>query len=1439
MSERPDNHQDEQPQSSGLWHTPSKQPLWREMAVSPRTTGWRRVSALPEELEDQPKDEGLWHLPAPEDTPFGRGEVIEIAEQGVPGPEAGGRRPEDLLEELLRPVRPGLSRPEDFLLEVPATEVPESLRPEDSEFAPEGVDEEALAEGLDALEALGAEDDDEDAFSMTEYFALADLERGAAESTSMDAIGEGDLSPAAEAAMRQAAIDAAAMLNQTEEPPVTEAGPEDPAAVARRMAQQLASESAEPEPVTEGGPEDPAAVAARMAQQFAGEQEPEGATPVPSSTQPLSPAEARLADQFRQTRAQIAMLREQYQRGEISEDMLQARRRELAILDANNVWWMIGFENDQWYRYDNASGQWLPDDPPVPLDAPRRGAPPTVTGELDPVDVLGGSLPQLRIDEDMPEYSGESYRDDTPVPRPGQPVIDPNATMVGESWDQDMLTGSAPTIQGMRPIEPTIPSRPVTESPGVVESPYDRAAVPEYAWDESRSPVVDDVAQRERASMLRIVLIGVAMLVACGIVTVIGSGLFIANWYTQQIEPYQAQINGLASFEPEFQTARILAANGDEIARLTSRDGGERIKVPLNEISPYLIHAVVSVEDDTFYDNPGFSTQAILRAFVQNLTAGEVESGASTITQQIARRLVLQESEVTAERKLNEILIANRIAEQYDKNFILELYLNEIFFGNQSYGAEAAAEFYFDKPASELDMAESALLAAIISSPAANDPVVNREQAFQAMRNAVRRMINVGCLQFQHAPFDDEPFCIGENVFVSFEGNQVRLLTINADGTYGGLLALQLADVETRAYEPRSFDLQYPHFVNYVQAQVDALFGAGAMFERGFTIRTTLLPRIQETAETALRSRVAQLRQNGVNTGAIMVTDPTTGEIRAMVGSPDFNDAQIAGQVDNTRTWQQPGSAIKAVVYTGAIEGGAAGYMTPASILWDVDSPYSVNGQTYRPVNFGNTPFQGPTPLRIALQNSYNVSAVKALDFIGTEKFREVANRMGLNFLPEAIFGLPSALGANEVRLIDMMKAYGTLANNGVAVPLYTITEITESIDGTQVSVPIPEDRAAQTAQVISQQVAYVMQNILSDDLARREQFPANSELTLAGVGVPVQNYVAAKTGTSSGGRDLWTMGFTHNVVVGVWLGTFDNSETINLSGFTAAAPVFNQVLRESIAGSQYQPRPFTMPVGVVQGTLCQETGTLADDSCPTRVSEIYIQNQPPPPPGQGFVQVLNIDSWTGLVANQWCQENVVTQTYADIDDPFALNWLVNTSEGRAYAQRIGLPANLQAPPTAACSQGQVLPTVRINNPTAGQTLTETVTITGQISAPDFRSYQLLYAPASTPNEFRAITQELTQQFPTAGSALGTWDTRNVPNGSYILRLAAYSTSGGYIFRDVQVTIQNVPPTPTPTPSPTLAPVVTQPPVVITPLPFDTLPPPAFGSPTPTATLAF
>jgi membrane peptidoglycan carboxypeptidase len=1463
-----------------LWHAPDHTSV--EPTPKPVTT-WR-VPALPSNMTTQPAAPGNWHLPTLERTRYKPGEQITITEQPRALPDA--IRPEDMVAQLMAAM-PATSTtapaPEDLFLspaqETAAPPPEDAMRPEDFDFppatavaaaqammpapedrtaapiAPEDFelptstlgDTPILRPGeltdTNALNVLAALDDEDEAFSISELQALASMTDGTAD---LSGIHPDDMTPA-QKALFNAANAATEVMPSSDEAATgaltTAADPNDPQAVARENlakllqgdAATLDMPSATSAGTVAGNVSDPGAVArAELEKLLSG-------TQAGQATQSLSPAQTALAGQFNETRQKVNFLRAQYQNGQIGYDDLQNQLKSLSILDDKQQWWAIGLESDKWYRHDPASNQWVEDTPPVPVSDPRL----TEASNLNPAEVLAGSLPYIP-DNQQPITTGGEFSDPyltnqvtiqgssayPGVPRPGEPRYDTGATIVGQAYDQEYLQSGAPTIQAMPSVyDPTVPMSTVTDD-AVIGTPYDASVPPDYDLENGYAPQFDEYKDREQRSLLRVAGFLIAGVLVCGIVTAIGGFVGVMAWYNSAIAPYEAAIDGLADYNPPFQTVRILDARGGLIAEINSQSGGAREVVTLDEVSPFLLHAIISAENETYYDDPGFSIPAILRAFLQNVSSGDIESGASTITQQIARNLILGgDTTPTAERKVNEVLIANRIAEKYDKNFILQLYVNQFFFGNQSYGVEAASQFYFDKPAAEVNMAEAAMLASLIQAPSANDPVVNRDQSKIAMRNIIRRMLEVDCIQFQHGTWAEsgEPFCINEDTRIDVSGQQAALVRVNANGTYGGALALQLAQVETRPYLPRASRYKYPHFVNFIQTLVETEFGTDAMFQRGFTIYTTLEPRVQDAAQNTLTNTVASLVNNGVNTGAVMAVDPKTGAIRAMVGSPDFNDEDIGGQVDNTRTYQQPGSSIKPLMYAAALEGANGQYLTPASIIWDVPSSYPVaGGQAYTPVNFSRR-FYGPVSVRKALQGSLNVSAVKVFEFVGAERFAEITRRLGINYVENSTFGLPSALGANDVRLIDMMKAYSTFANNGTYQPLYAIDRITEDAGGATLEVPLPETMHPPAQQKISPQVAYLLQNILSDDAARAAEFGANSAMTLANIGIPTQNYVAAKSGTSNDNRDLWTLGFTSNAVVGVWLGTFDNQPTVGTTSL-AASQVWNNTMQAFISGRA--PQPFANPGGVVQGTICADTGTIAADNCATRTTEIFIQTLPPPPPEQGFVQQIAIDSWTNQRANDLCPENQVIEVFANIADPFAVQWLNGTAEGRAFKQRVGLPDNLLAAPQTACTQGMILPTVRLNNPSPNQTLTGLVTLRGQISASDFNRYDLLYASGANPTSFQSITTA-TQQFPNQDSPLGTWDTTNLPNGGYIVRLAAYSNQGGYVFRDVNVLLNNVPPTPTPAPpTPTLPPQITPVGPQFTPLPFD--PNSGGGGPTPT-----
>jgi membrane peptidoglycan carboxypeptidase len=1354
MSDRPTSPPSPAPEpTEGGWHQPRNPGLWRVPRSQPDDAeGWR----APQKLAPVEAQEG-WRILKPA--------AAEVETETAPAEEetdaATAVLDEEVVEEAIIPHE-GTEAAAAGELETPKAPVEEVLPFEDGAKADDSLADEidelnTATDGKSDLDLLD-DDEDEDSFSMSELVALASL---------VDEQPRSRLQPQAETQ--------------------AEPDPNDPAEVARRRLAELRGEAAP----AASDEDDPAAVARRMALQLAASSPDMPAASV--AAQPtLSPADQELLTRFQTAETAIRALRSLQKSGQISRDQMQAELRQHMVRDENNVWWMMGVESESWYRFEN--GDWVLATPRVLELANAR-----------PAAGTGASVPSLEYLPDEPPMAGAL----------ATPSFDEGATVrtaaILPGMESQQLPRAVPirdpeaTIPGMPALDPYSPSSQATVASAAVDpmsvistpAPYPSSAAdapPAYDVASVAAPSFDKAKRAQQQTLMRTLLIVGAVGLAA-VIALAACGLIAGVLYYQSLAaPWEGAVAALANYQPEFRTARILAADGSLIAELNSREGGARDTIPLAEISPYMIHAVISTENERYYTDPGWDAIAIGRAFLQNLFAGNVESGASTLTQQIARSLILQDTSVSANRKLQEIVIASMIARQYDKNFILELYLNEFFFGNQSYGVEAAARFYFNKSAADLNIAESALIAGLLQAPATYDPVVNRQASFGRMQFVLNRMATVGCLQFQHAPYLNQPFCVTRG------GGGPSDIT-------SGEVTLQRALIETANYQPRRVQVRYPHFVNYIQQIVEETYGTDAMFRGGFEIRTTLVPRIQDVAQDALFRQVQQLLNNGVQTGAVMVTDPRDGAILSMVGSPDFNNTQFEGQNNFAFLPQQPGSALKPIVYTAALEGfvdatGQRRYMTPATIIWDVPTTYGTN-PPYTPVNFDRQ-FHGPQSVRSALQNSYNVPAVKAYAFIGADVFRDVATRMGLIFQPNAAFGLPTALGADDVRLYEMMQAYGTISNDGRRVPLYAITQITDF----QGNVTLPQ-QTRESQQVISPSLAFLMQSILSDNQSRAPAFGLNSGLTIPGY---PDGFVGAKTGTSNDNRDLWTMGFTSNAVVGVWMGRIDNNPTTGTTQ-SAAVPVWNIVMRAALEGRP--PEAFSNPGGVVQMQICAATGTMFDPNvnanCPALGAEFFLEGQPPLPANSSFVQTLAIDTWSGLRATTACPEYVETRTFANIDDPFAVQWL-NSPQGQAFAQQLGLPVPLEPVPQGECPTTQQ-PNIRITSPLDGQQLSGTVQITGVVTAADFNRFQLELAPVGQ-DGFAIISPVITTQFPN-NSTLLQWNTTTVPNGIYRLRLAAFANNGGYIYKIVQIGVNNVA-----IPTPPLIILPTAEPTVL-PIPFD------------------
>ena len=1088
-----------------------------------------------------------------------------------------------------------------------------------------------------------------------------------------------------------------------------------------------------------------------------------GASPTPPSD-PRPTGEADLQKRFREAERQLRRLRQQQSLGLMDEAQLRAALRQWMILDHENVWWMLGLKSGRWYRH--VADRWQVAEPPVTLD--------DADDEEEERGDTGAGL-ALTL-EDL-------ARDVEEIPVPGRSPHD------------------AP---------PSLTRGLLAEASGSATNDWDD--VPNYELPPP-GPLYRQAVARQRARRRRRIGMGIILGLGGSFLAGVVILLWVLFTYNGIIAEYRAEIDALAVYAPA-QSVRVLDAEGALIAELTGGEGGARQAVSsLEEISPYLLHAVVALENERFFEDPGWDLLAIGRAVTQNILAGQITSGASTITQQLARMLVLQDTTVSTERKLREIVIAAELARRYDKNDLLLLYLNEVNFGNQAYGVQAASELYFGRSAREVNLPQAAMLAGMLQAPSYYDPIASaagHERAMERALTVMRQMVDVGCLPFTHGNWAAEgPFCVGEALtplhpeYDAYAGSEPLppLIVLDEKGILDDGIALaQFARVMTARFEGRPLLKQYPHVVDLVLQQVEAAY-PGEMYARGFTIHTTIDRALQEAAQTAITKGVARHEFQGVTNGAALVSDPLTGAVLAMVGSVDYASEERRGQVNNTIQYHQPGSAIKPLVYAAALEGvdkdgdgqiGAGDYLTASTVLWDVPMGY----EEFSPRNFDNR-YHGPVTLRTALQASYNIPVFRTYAFLGNEAFVSFAERLGIQFLPGSEFNLTSAVGSNEVRMWDINEAFGVFASGGVWRPLHLITRVTDH-RGEELQPPTRADER----RVISPALAFLMQDILSDNPARAAAFGIDSALYVSLGGDDQRRTVAAKSGTTEDARDLWTVGFSDGVVVSVWLGDVDNVATQVVAASLAAAPVWNELMRAALR--EVPPQPFDPPTtGLREQTVCTKTGTAEDGRCLTQHREWFLTGGPPPPPEVAWLQEAAVDAWTGRLGNERCVNPLVQRRYLQSEDPWVREWLENQAAGQEFAREQGIELPLRDAPTEACDGSGPQPTVKLTEPAPNDIVRGVITLRGTVAEERFDSVASysLFVLARQPDADAEVMGDRAGQAqgpfapPPAGTGnlLGSWDTTQHPDGVYTIRLRAAATEeyGGSLTVEVPVTVRN------------------------------------------------
>jgi len=618
-----------------------------------------------------------------------------------------------------------------------------------------------------------------------------------------------------------------------------------------------------------------------------------------------------------------------------------------------------------------------------------------------------------------------------------------------------------------------------------------------------------------------------------------------------------------------------------------------RTPVKLADLKPYIYQASIAIEDKDFYHHQGISlTSGVLRA-LRELVLRQSLQGGSTITQQLVKNALLS-SERTVQRKVREMILAIDVEKKFSKQEILEMYMNQVPYGGSAYGIEEGAKTFFGKKAKDLTLDEAALLAGLPQAPSLYSPYVSPDLAKKRRDEVLTKM--------------------AEQKYISSDQKQAAIA-----------LPIQVVPLQTVVHAP--------HFVFYVKALLEKEFGVDTVEMGGLKVTTTLDLDMQEKAEQILKDEIAKIQYLNVSNGALLITRPPTGEILSMLGSVDYY-ATASGAFNVTTALRQPGSSIKPLNYAMGID---RKLVTAGTVFLDIPTCFTAMGQpgSYCPVNYDGQ-FHGPTQLRFALGNSFNIPAVKMLAVNGVKDFIASASAFTItSFEDPTRYGLSLTLGGGEVRMTEMAQAFSTFANQGVPRKLNSILKVEDrngkvlyTFDDPNVvvdvskSVPAPSALSIPGKHAITKETSYIISHILLDDNARSGAFGAGSYLVIPGKAVSV------KTGTTDDKKDNWTIGYTPNFLTAVWVGNNDNTpmNPMLTSGVTGAAPIWNRVMRMVL-----QDQPDLWPVkpdSVIGKQICNDTGvemTKGDDgkeSCPARY-EFFIKGTEPKGGGSSKQSVL------------------------------------------------------------------------------------------------------------------------------------------------------------------------------------------------------------------------
>ena len=703
------------------------------------------------------------------------------------------------------------------------------------------------------------------------------------------------------------------------------------------------------------------------------------------------------------------------------------------------------------------------------------------------------------------------------------------------------------------------------------------------------------------------------------------------------------------------QSTKIYDRTGETI--LYEIHGDEkRTLVSLDEIPDYVKWATIAVEDKDFYNHGGFSLWAMFRTAVTNVLFGK-KAGGSTLTQQFIKNAVLS-PEKTYTRKIKELILAYKVEEKFSKDEILQMYLNEIPYGSTAYGVEAASQRYFGKSVKDVNLAEAAILAALPQAPSRYSPYGSNKETLINRQHYILDLLR-------------DQGRVPEAKTEAAKQYQLEFKKQNED------------------------NITAPHFVMYIKELLAEKYGEKAIEQDGLKIYTTLDLYKQKIAEEVIKEQVEKNSKNFEASNAALVSiDPKTGQILAMVGSKDFFDEEIDGQVNVATSPRQPGSSLKPLVYAASF---LKGY-TPNTIIYDVVTNFSNDpANPYEPHNYDNKE-RGPISIRSALAGSLNIPAVKAIYLAGIDNVLSLAKDFGYSTLFDRDrFGLSLVLGGGEVKLLEHTNAYGVFAREGLISPVTSILKV-EDKDGNI----LEEFEPGEEKRVLDAKVARMINDVLSDNNARTFVFGAKNWLTLD------SRPVAAKTGTTNDYHDAWTMGYTPSIVTGVWVGNSDNAAMKRgADGSVVAAPIWHEYMARVLGDT---------PIETFNAPEIPKTGKAVLD-------------------GEIGGDKIKIDRASGLLATEFTPANFIEEKvfnqnhsilyYIDKDDPLGsapknpendpqfLLW-----ENRIQAWASATTTNATNPPTEYDNLHilENIPSFEIITPTNNQSVIEP-TLSAQIRA--------------------------------------------------------------------------------------------------------------------------